>query len=237
MTNAQTTDDRAQQQTEFLLHLRGTGLVSLAASAVSVTRRTLYLWREADPQFAARWDDALAEARQRISAALRRSADDQASAAALLEQVADRLKDPGLSTEDRSTHMEHLRALGERIDELKALATSEAAMAHKRFVAERREQLRKDWEAVEITASELDEAIKAVEPALKRFRFALADAERTARQAEAAFPGIAFETAWSSAWYFHAPTVADLLKLPRPMRRHQQALVSTAMHRRPEGAG
>lgn len=236
MSNASVTQDRDQQQATFLLHLRGTGLVSAAADAVKVSRRCLYLWREQDPAFAARWDDALAAFRAAMRAALQQSTKDQATAAGMLDVVAERLKDPDLAPSDRETLMEQLRTLAERIDALKALANSEAAQAHKRFVAERRAALREDWAQVESCASELDDAIRAIEPALTRFRAALATAERTARQAECEFPGIAFETAWASAWYFHAPTVADLLKLPRPNRRHQQALVKTAMDRRPEGA-
>src|SRR5262245_35198580 len=120
MTTAQITEDqdREKQKADFLFHLRGSGLVSVAANSASVTRRCLYLWRESDPAFAARWDAVLTEARQCISAALRRGAEDQQTAAALLEQVAERLKDASISAEDRATHLEHLRALGERIDEL-----------------------------------------------------------------------------------------------------------------------
>ena len=236
MTSANVADDRQQQRADFLLHLRATGLVSHAANSVRVTRRTLYLWRDSDPAFAAQWDSALSEARQIISAALRRAATDKASAAEMLERVADRLKDANLSAEDRATHLEHLRALGERIEELRQLATSEAAQAHARFVAERRSKLGEDWSDVDACAAELDDAIKEVEPALARFRNALAAAERTARDGETEFPGIAFETAWACAWYYHAPNVAAVMKLARPNRRHQQALYTTATQRRPGGA-
>jgi hypothetical protein len=45
----------------FLDQLTKTPSVTHAAKAARVTRRTAYNWRESDPEFAERWDDALAE--------------------------------------------------------------------------------------------------------------------------------------------------------------------------------
>jgi hypothetical protein len=52
--------DRARAT--FLETLRSTCNVSEAARSAGVGRRTVYDWRSADPEFAAAWDDAEAEA-------------------------------------------------------------------------------------------------------------------------------------------------------------------------------
>ena len=52
--------DRARE--DFLTALRGTCNVSYAARTAGIGRRTAYDWRDADPKFAAAWNDAEEEA-------------------------------------------------------------------------------------------------------------------------------------------------------------------------------
>lgn len=50
----------------FLHALSQLGNVTAAAEAVGLGRRTVYVWREADPDFAARWAEATEEAVERM---------------------------------------------------------------------------------------------------------------------------------------------------------------------------
>lgn len=52
--------DRARET--FLAEMRATCNVSHSARSAGVGRRTVYDWRDADPAFAAAWDDAEEEA-------------------------------------------------------------------------------------------------------------------------------------------------------------------------------
>ncbi len=47
-----------EKEIAFLAALAATCSVTRACGAASLGRRTVYEWREADPEFAARWDDA-----------------------------------------------------------------------------------------------------------------------------------------------------------------------------------
>ncbi|XQZ98837.1 hypothetical protein ACOZ4Y_02590 [Komagataeibacter rhaeticus] len=58
----------------FLDHLRKTSNISQSASIALVERKTVYRWREADPAFAAAWDDAIDEATDMLEAEARRRA-------------------------------------------------------------------------------------------------------------------------------------------------------------------
>lgn len=49
-----------QKAEEFLVHLRQFGQITYAANMTGLTRRTFYARRERDPDFAERWDEALA---------------------------------------------------------------------------------------------------------------------------------------------------------------------------------
>jgi hypothetical protein len=48
-----------RRRVTFLRELEKTGSVSYSAARAGLDRRTLYRWRDADPKFRARWDDAL----------------------------------------------------------------------------------------------------------------------------------------------------------------------------------
>jgi len=58
----------------FLDHLRKTANISESARVAVVARRTIYEWRDADPVFAAAWDDAIDEATDALEAEARRRA-------------------------------------------------------------------------------------------------------------------------------------------------------------------
>ena len=58
----------------FLVAFAHGGNISTAAKVAKVARRTVYLARETDPVFAAGWEDALAEAQDRIRAEVDRRA-------------------------------------------------------------------------------------------------------------------------------------------------------------------
>jgi len=49
----------AAKQAKFLENLAENGIISAAAKACGLSRRTLYDWRAADLAFAAAWDEAL----------------------------------------------------------------------------------------------------------------------------------------------------------------------------------
>lgn len=58
----------------FLSHLRKTSNISESARVAVVSRRAVYEWRDADPDFAAAWDDAIDEATDALEAEARRRA-------------------------------------------------------------------------------------------------------------------------------------------------------------------
>jgi hypothetical protein len=219
--------------TTFLHHLSSHGLVTAAAASAGITTQGIYKRRSKDEAFATAWDRALEVARDRISASLRQSATDMERAQDLLQQVTDRLRDPELSTDDRATHMRHLEALGQRIDQLKELATSEAVKAHVRRRDEARAKLREDCDSAEVVAAEFDQAVKQLDPAFKRLKAALAAVRSTALRAEIAAPEVAFDTAMRCALHFHAPEFATFLGVLRPDRRHQQDFAKFVAARRP----
>jgi len=53
------TQDKGKRIERFLAELSSDANVSAAANAIGVSRRTVYDWREADPEFAKRWDAAV----------------------------------------------------------------------------------------------------------------------------------------------------------------------------------
>lgn len=53
------------RQSDFILHLRTFGGVAAAAKAVGISAKSAYRLRDHSPAFAAAWDDALDEGRQR----------------------------------------------------------------------------------------------------------------------------------------------------------------------------
>ena len=69
---SQRTTDHAREV--FLQTLRDTANVSAAARAANVNRRTVYVWRDETPEFAADWDEALEEATDTLEAEARRRA-------------------------------------------------------------------------------------------------------------------------------------------------------------------
>lgn len=219
--------------TTFLFHLRATGIVSYAALAAGISTQALYKRRAKDEQFAAAWDSTLEQARVFIAETLRRGATDMERAKTLLGEVADRLRNPELSPDDRATHMRHLEALGQRIDELKALATSEAAKAYARRRDEARAKLRKEYQDAEAVAAEFDDAIKAVEPAWKRLREALAAVRRTAIAAEIEAPDVVLENMMRLGLHWGAPEFAAFLNVQRPDKRHQQPFARFVSQRIP----
>jgi hypothetical protein len=64
----QRSDRTPAKQAMFLKVLEETGHVAHAASTIKVHRRRLYEWRDADPDFAAAWDDALEAYTQSLEA-------------------------------------------------------------------------------------------------------------------------------------------------------------------------
>lgn len=68
--------DRARARDIFLEQLRLTCNVSHAARAAGIGRRTAYDWRDADPGFAAAWDEAEEEAIDALELAARERAID-----------------------------------------------------------------------------------------------------------------------------------------------------------------
>lgn len=54
------------REQKFLETLRQTCIVSEAAKIAGIGRRTVYQWREADPEFAAAWDEAEQEAADKL---------------------------------------------------------------------------------------------------------------------------------------------------------------------------
>ena len=68
--------DRARARETFLEQFRLTCNVSHAARSAGIGRRTVYDWREADPEFAAAWDEAEEEAIDALELAARERAID-----------------------------------------------------------------------------------------------------------------------------------------------------------------
>lgn len=68
--------DRARAEATFLEQLRLTCNVSHAARSAGIGRRTAYDWRDADPEFAAAWDEAEEEAIDALELAARERAID-----------------------------------------------------------------------------------------------------------------------------------------------------------------
>jgi len=66
--------DRARARETFLEELRQTCNVSHAARCAGIGRRTAYDWRDADPEFAAAWDDAEQEGVDALELAARERA-------------------------------------------------------------------------------------------------------------------------------------------------------------------
>lgn len=66
--------DRAREV--FLDALSRTGNITKSAADAEVDRRTVYHHRESDPEFAAAWDDALAQATDRLELEARRRAEE-----------------------------------------------------------------------------------------------------------------------------------------------------------------
>lgn len=58
----------------FLEALAKRGNITESAAAAGVARRTVYQWRDADPEFASAWDDALEQAADAMEAELWRRA-------------------------------------------------------------------------------------------------------------------------------------------------------------------
>jgi len=58
----------------FLHRLMNTGNISAAVRDSGLSRSTVYFWRAHDPEFAARWDEALAEATDKLVFEARRRA-------------------------------------------------------------------------------------------------------------------------------------------------------------------
>lgn len=223
-------DETAQR---FLASLASHGLVTAAAAAAGVSPQAIYKRRAKDDHFAGAWNVALEQARERISAALQRSASDQDTAARMLGEVADRLRNPDLSPDDRGTLMRQLDAIAARIDELRQLANSEAARAHVRRRDEARDQLRKDAETAVAVAAEFDEAIKQLDPAWKRLLAALAAVQRTGVRAEVATADVNIDVMLRAGLHFHAPTFAAAINLLRPDRRHQLEFAKFVASRMP----
>ena len=55
-------DKRDRQKKRFIETLEAQGTVLHAAKAAGVSRWTAYRWRQEDPEFASRWDEALENA-------------------------------------------------------------------------------------------------------------------------------------------------------------------------------
>jgi hypothetical protein len=55
-----------QAEAKFLTALRSGRSIAASARAASVGRRTTYDWRDRDPKFAARWDEAFDEGTDRL---------------------------------------------------------------------------------------------------------------------------------------------------------------------------
>nr|WP_294915929.1 hypothetical protein [uncultured Neokomagataea sp.] len=63
-----------KRQEKFLTHLALSGNISEAGRVAEVQRGTLYKWKDTDPEFCARWEDALEEAADCLEAEARRRA-------------------------------------------------------------------------------------------------------------------------------------------------------------------
>lgn len=56
----------SEKKAAFLAALRERGSVMHAAESAGIGRRTAYDWRDADPEFAAAWEDALEDSTERL---------------------------------------------------------------------------------------------------------------------------------------------------------------------------
>lgn len=65
-----------KRQEKFLTHLALSGNISEAGRVAEVQRGTLYKWKDTDPEFCGRWEDALEEAADCLEAEARRRAVD-----------------------------------------------------------------------------------------------------------------------------------------------------------------
>ena len=63
-----------ESQTLFINMLAQTGNVTAAAQRCHIARSTAYYWRQHDPAFAAAWEDAMAEATDKLALEARRRA-------------------------------------------------------------------------------------------------------------------------------------------------------------------
>lgn len=63
-----------ERKERFLKHLSMSGNISEAGRIAGVQRSTLYMWKETDPEFMVRWDEALEEAADALEAEARRRA-------------------------------------------------------------------------------------------------------------------------------------------------------------------
>lgn len=62
MKTARTSRTAQRARESFLVELAQRGNITDACKAAGIGRRTVYDWREADPAFAAAWDDAISTA-------------------------------------------------------------------------------------------------------------------------------------------------------------------------------
>lgn len=108
--------DRARET--FLKTLRESCNVSEAARAAKIGRRTAYDWRDADPQFAAEWDEAEEEAADRLEReAWRRAVDGtdkpvtfQGAITATYKEYSDRMLEILLKAHRPEKYVERIRA-------------------------------------------------------------------------------------------------------------------------------
>jgi len=70
----QTSDDKTRRMERFLRALAGTGNISASVRESGLSRSTVYFWRAHDHEFAKNWDDALAEATDKLAYEARRRA-------------------------------------------------------------------------------------------------------------------------------------------------------------------
>ncbi|MFT9366503.1 MULTISPECIES: hypothetical protein [Gluconobacter] len=73
-TTTKTTRSTRNPREIFLQHLRKTSNISESARIALIDRATAYKWREADPEFARAWEDAIDEATDALEAEARRRA-------------------------------------------------------------------------------------------------------------------------------------------------------------------
>lgn len=71
---AKQTKRTGKKEAEFLKELAKIGIVGTAAAACNLGRATVYEWREADAEFAEKWDHAIELATDQLEAEARRRA-------------------------------------------------------------------------------------------------------------------------------------------------------------------